>query len=57
MRTGRWTISIKEQKGGIMQATFIPKDIDRLLAEADELIKTNRFQRHQRLGRGASHPV
>jgi len=22
-----------------MQATFIPKDIDRLLAEADELIK------------------
>jgi Skp family chaperone for outer membrane proteins len=39
MRTGRWTISIKEQKGGIMQATFIPKDIDRLLAEADELIK------------------
>jgi hypothetical protein len=28
-----------EGKGGIMQATFIPKDIDRLLAEADELIK------------------
>jgi hypothetical protein len=39
MRTGRWTISINEPKGGIMQATFIPKDIERLIAEADELIK------------------
>jgi len=28
-----------EQKGGIMQATFKPKDIDQVLAEADELIK------------------
>jgi len=27
------------QKGGIMQTTFKPKDIDQVLAEADELIK------------------
>jgi Spy/CpxP family protein refolding chaperone len=39
MRAGRWTISTGEPKGGIMQTTFIPKDIDQLLAEADELIK------------------
>jgi hypothetical protein len=39
MKLGRWTISIREQKGGIMGATFVPKDIDQLLAEADELIK------------------
>jgi hypothetical protein len=32
-------ISIKEQEGGIMRATFIPKHIDQLLVEADELIK------------------
>jgi hypothetical protein len=30
---------IGRQKGGIMQATFTPDDIDRLMAEADELIK------------------
>ena len=30
---------IGRQKGGIMQAIFTPDDIDRLMAEADELIK------------------
>jgi hypothetical protein len=39
MKVGRRAISIHEQKGGIMGATFGPKDIDQLLAEADELIK------------------
>jgi hypothetical protein len=28
-----------KEKGGIMTATSMPKDIDRLLAEADELIE------------------
>jgi dynactin complex subunit len=32
-------ISIKAKKGDIMHATFIPKHIDQLLVEADELIK------------------
>jgi hypothetical protein len=32
-------ISIREQKRGIMRATFIPKNIDQLLVDADELIK------------------
>jgi hypothetical protein len=39
MKVGRWTISIREQKGDIMRAPFEPKDIDQLLAEADDLIK------------------
>jgi hypothetical protein len=30
---------MESPKGGTMQATSIPKDIDRLLAEADELIQ------------------
>jgi len=30
---------MEEQKGGAMIATFMPKDIDQVLAEADELIK------------------
>jgi hypothetical protein len=32
-------ISIREQEGGIMRTTFIPKHIDQLLVEADKLIK------------------
>jgi hypothetical protein len=37
-KNGRW-VSKKEQKGSMMQTTFRSKDIDQLLAEADELIK------------------
>jgi hypothetical protein len=36
-KNGRW-VSKKEQKGSMMQTTFRSKDIDQLLAEADELI-------------------
>jgi hypothetical protein len=43
MQVGRWTISVREQKGGIMRATNVPRDIDQLLAEADELIKHTNF--------------
>jgi hypothetical protein len=32
-------VRISKEKGGIMNATSMPKEIDRLLAEADEMIK------------------
>jgi uncharacterized protein YqgV (UPF0045/DUF77 family) len=39
MKAGRWTISTRKQNGGSMQTTIETKNIDQLLAEADELIQ------------------
>ncbi len=39
MKAGRWKISTRKQNGGSMQTTIDTKDIDQLLAEADELIQ------------------